>query len=325
MDFTAPDAGVVRTAVDLACRAPSVHNSQPWRWLYNDGRLDLHGDRSRLLASTDPSGRQLMISCGAALGHLRVALTSLRWHPSVELLPEVALPNLVASVRFRRDAEPRSHDFDLVTAIRHRRTDRRPFAPPVQAPGLFDVLRDAAGRHGATLTVLPPDAAPELAAASNASAASRRYDSTYQAELHWWAGHSFPFEGIPANALATELDSSRVSVGRAFPTPGRSDPEASRPVDESTVVMLSTTTDLPTAWARCGEALSAVLLEATALGNATCPLTHLTEVERSREMIRALAPDAGHPQVLVRVGTALDPVPLRETPRRPTAEVLTLG
>ncbi|MFC9788396.1 Acg family FMN-binding oxidoreductase [Rhodococcus sp. NPDC127528] len=325
MDTTAPDAGVVRIAVDLACRAPSVHNSQPWRWLYTDGRLDLHGDRTRLLASTDPSGRQLMISCGAALGHLRVALTSLRWRTSIELLPEAALPNLVAAIRFHRDAEPRSHDFDLVTAIKHRRTDRRPFAPPARAPGLFDALREAADRHGATLTVLPPDAEPELAAASNASAASRKYDSSYQAELHWWAGHSFPFEGIPANALATELDSSRVGVGREFPTPARNGPEPTLPLDAATVLVISTTTDLPTDWARCGEALSAVLLEATALGNATCPLTHLTEVERSREMIRELAPDAGYPQILVRVGTALDPVPLRATPRRPTTEVLRLG
>jgi hypothetical protein len=90
-------------------------------------------------------------------------------------------------------------------------------------------------------------------------------------------------------------------------------------------MVLSTATDLPSDWARCGEAVSAVLLEATVLGNATCPLTHLTETEGSRDLIRKLAPDAGYPQVLVRVGTAPGQDRLGETPRRPSNEVLSLG
>ena len=57
MDPRIPDVNTVRMAVDLACRAPSVHNSQPWQWTYSDGRLDLFSDRSRLLASADPSAR----------------------------------------------------------------------------------------------------------------------------------------------------------------------------------------------------------------------------------------------------------------------------
>ncbi|MFE3289191.1 Acg family FMN-binding oxidoreductase [Rhodococcus sp. NPDC059234] len=325
MDTTVPVANVVRIAVDLACRAPSVHNTQPWRWLYNDGRLDLHGDRTRLLASADPSGRQLFISCGAALHHLQVALLPLRWRAAVELLPEPTLPHLVASVRFRRDAVPRSHDFDLLTAIRHRRTDPRPFAPAVGTPDLFDVLRGAAGRYSATATVLPPEVRPEPAAASGTSSSSRHSESPYQAELNWWAGQSFPFEGIPPDALATGSDDTLVSAGRVLPIRAQAGAEPSRGVDESTVMMLSTATDRPTDWACCGEALSAVLLEATALGNSTCPLTHLTEIEGSREMIRELAPDVGYPQVLVRLGTVPGPVRLSETPRRPSSEVLSLG
>ena len=101
MDAIIPDTDVVRTAVELACRAPSVHNSQPWLWRYDAGRLDLHADPSRLLVAADPRGRQLLISCGAALHHLTVALTALRWHTHITLLPDPAHPDLGKGLRRR--------------------------------------------------------------------------------------------------------------------------------------------------------------------------------------------------------------------------------
>lgn len=324
MDTTIPDANVIRIAVDLACRAPSVHNSQPWYWRYSSGQLDLFADRSRLLPSTDPTGRQLDVSCGAALHHLQVALASLRWRTSIRLFPESALPRFVASVHLHHDAHPQSRDFDLLAAIRHRRTDRRPFAPlPQDEDEILAALHGAAAAHGVTVTVLPPEARATLTVAAESSSAARRYDSAYQAELHWWAGHSRPAEGIPPDALATAGESTSVSVGRAFPPAHRSEASAAA-ADAAVVLMLGTATDTAPDWVRCGQALSAVVLEATSRRVATCPLTHLTEDQRSRDLIAGLAPDAGFPQVLVRIGTATGPRPPHETPRRPATEVLSL-
>ena len=76
---------------------------------------------------------------------------------------------------------------------------------------------------------------------------------------------------------------------------------------------------------RCGEMLSAVLLDATMVGLATCTLTHITEMPASREIVAGLigqSSDAITPQVLVRVGRApsIEDVP-PPTPRRPVNEV----
>lgn len=329
MDATIPDTDVVRTAVDLACRAPSVHNSQPWRWRYDAGRLDLFSDPSRLLIAADPRGRQLLISCGAALHHLTVAMTSLRWRTHVDLLPDRGRPQLVASMRFSRDATPRSHDFDLLAAIRRRRTDRTAFGP-LPAHALLPELFRTAADDGVTVTVLPDSARPTLAAATELSSAVRRYDASYQAELHWWAGHRFETQGIPESALATAAERARVSVGRAFPEPRRQPADtapdaADAPDDGSTVLMLGTPGDGPVDWIRSGRSLSAITLEATVARLATCPLTHLTDVDRSREVIRELAPAAGIPQLLIRVGTPTHPAPMNDTPRRPVAQVLTIA
>ncbi|RZL82451.1 MAG: hypothetical protein EOP32_11495 [Rhodococcus sp. (in: high G+C Gram-positive bacteria)] len=323
VNSTIPDENVVRIAVDLACRAPSVHNSQPWQWRYDDGRLDLYTEPGRLLASADPSGRQLVVSCGAALNHLQTALTALKWSADIQRVPEGPHSGHLATIRFRHDARPQSHDFDLLAAIRHRHSDRRPFGPvSVKTPlprGLNDVVR----RLDVHLTVLGQDARPTLAKATEMTAAARKYDSAYQTELHWWAGHSLPQGGIPADALATADNRDRVDIGRRFPI-GR-DNNATREVDRSTVLVLSTDSDGRGEWLRAGEALSALLLEATVGGLSTCPLTHMIELRQGREIIRELLPDPGVPQALIRVGVTEKKSPPRQTPRRPLDSVFSIG
>ena len=65
MPDTLLDTDILRNAVQLACRAPSLHNSQPWQWIAEGAGLHLYVDRSRILASTDKSGREAHIGCGA--------------------------------------------------------------------------------------------------------------------------------------------------------------------------------------------------------------------------------------------------------------------
>ncbi|MEV0946688.1 hypothetical protein [Rhodococcus sp. NPDC049939] len=322
MNSSIPDENVVRIAVDLACRAPSVHNSQPWQWRYTDGQLDLYTEGRRVLASADPTGRQLVISCGAAIDHLQTAMTALKWSTDIRRVPEGPHSGHLASFRFRHDARPQSHDFDLLAAIRHRHSDRRPFDPISATTPQPASLIEAARHPDVHLTELGQGTRPILAKATELTAASRKYDSAYQAEIHWWSGHSAPNEGIPPSALATADARAGVGIGRRFPD-GRAD-DAPTKVDRSTVLVLSTDSDSRSHWLRVGEALSAVLLESTIAGLATCPLTHMTELSQAREMIRDLLPDHGLPQALIRVGVAEKKSPPGHTPRRPVESVFSV-
>ena len=67
---------VVAKAIRLACRAPSLHNSQPWRWIVGETVVDLFVDHERVVRSADRSAREALISCGAALGHFRIAMAA---------------------------------------------------------------------------------------------------------------------------------------------------------------------------------------------------------------------------------------------------------
>jgi nitroreductase len=314
---------LIADAVHLACRAPSVHNSQPWHFIgERRGVLHLFVDRDRLV-DTDSSGRQALLSCGAVLDHLRVAMAAAGWTTNVDYYPNPNDHTHLASVDFTpmsfvTDAHRRRAD-----AILARRTDRLPFSAPTGWDAFEPLLRHAVGDDLAVLDVLADDARPQLAEASALTEALRLYDSSYHAELAWWTGPFGATDGIPHSSLVSAAESDRVDVGRSFPVTHHRERRVQVDEDRSKLLVLSALDDVRLDILRCGQALSVVLLEATMAGLATCPLTHMTEVEASREIVSALT---GHvlPQVLIRVGAvpALDEI-FPPTPRRPLRDVLT--
>ncbi|KUI32601.1 hypothetical protein [Mycobacterium sp. GA-2829] len=322
MTATRPDIDTISDAVQLACRAPSVHNSQPWRWVADRSGLQLFLDADRLVA-TDHSGREALLSCGAVLHHLRVAMTASGWIAHVERYPNPNDHRHLASIDF----SPMSYVTDghraRAAAIGRRRTDRLPFGAPPDWDALEMLLRSAVDESLAMLDVIADDARPQLAEASQLTESLRLYDSDYHAELNWWTGWLAVSDGIPQSSLVSAAESDRVDIGRHFPvTHGGLERRMSVPEDRSKVLVISAHDDTRRDILDCGETLSRVLLEATLAGMATCTLTHLTELRASRDIISSLV-DRDLPQVLIRVGTApaLDAdAPL--TPRRRLDEVL---
>ena len=324
---TEPGKDVIRNAVTLACRAPSLHNTQPWRWTFDGVELHLFADRTRVVMSTDSTGREVLLSCGAALDHLRVAMAAAGWDTTVERFPDPHDPDHVAALRFAPTSTVTDSQRERADAILARRTDRLPFDTPPEWPSTEARLRLAViPYHVMTDVVLDRDR-PILAEASRHTEQLRSCDPSYQSELDWWTSSFVSADGVPQTSLVSDSEAGRVDVARTFP-PAR--PTERRPdisVDRSKIIVLSTShEDSRRDVLRCGEALSAVLLECTIAGMATCTLTHMTEVAPSRDIIRQLIGQTGSPQLLIRIGIApSDQQQAPATPRRPLAEVLELS
>jgi len=124
MNVHFPDPETIQSIVSLAVRAPSVHNSQPWRWRIGECTMDLYADRDRHLPATDPDERDLLLSCGASLHHALVALAASGWQAKVHRFPDAADPNHLAALEVYRRAAGEL-DIALAAAIPRRRTDRR--------------------------------------------------------------------------------------------------------------------------------------------------------------------------------------------------------
>lgn len=324
MTTTLVDAGIIEDAVGAACRAPSLHNSQPWQWVYSDGQLRLFLDPSRVM-DTDQSAREALIGCGAALDHLQAAMAAARWRSHVDRFPNSDNPNHLASIEFTPIEYLTERDRRRAGTIWERRTDRLPFSAPTDWKSFEPMMSSSVDTGTVHIDIISEDARPRLLDAAQMAESLRLYDSAYHDELRWWTAPFEEEEGIPHSSLVSAAESDRVGVGRVFPVVHRPERRTEVSEDQSLILVLSTDHDDRTDALATGEALSAILLDCTMAGFATCPVTHPTELDDTRDLIRSLMGRDAVPQVLVRVGV----VPLsgkapKPTPRRPLSEVLRL-
>ena len=312
-------AYLVRTAT----RAPSLHNTQPWRFRVGEDAIELYADRRRQLPE-DPDGRELVISCGAALYGLRLAARSLGRRPEVELLPEPAgTRRPLARVRLGAAAPITPEEQKLLAAVPHRHTHRGPFEPGPLPDALLPLLHRDAMAEGATLTVIDDeldgqDLAEIIAAASLRAA----MDPASRAEVARWTRElgSPARDGVPAYAFpptpdeyAGWLPPRDFDLGRGLGRLPAGEPPA--PV----TAVLATSGDGEQDWLRAGQALYRLLLRAASqwvFGNLqTLPL----KVVWVRALIRNQLTLPGWPQMLMQLGRSRTS---HSTARRPPAELI---
>jgi hypothetical protein len=245
------------------------------------------------------------------------------WEATIDRFPNPNNRDHLATLEFRPMEFVTDAHRARAEAIRHRQTDRLPFAAPPQWDSFEPVLRETLAAGVADLDVIPDDSRPLLADASRLTAELRRYDKSYHAELQWWTTHSDSSQGIPQAALVSDSEAERVDVARDFPTGRERERRALIDRDHSKILVLSTYDDSRESALGCGEALSTVLLECTMRSLATCTLTHMIERHASREIVRRLTGRIAEPQLLIRVGTIPQTEsPPTPTPRRPVSEIL---
>ncbi len=321
MDHGLPDDQTIKAAIELALRAPSVHNSQPWRWLVGEHSVHLYADRSVQLPKTDPDGRDLILSCGTVLHHFRVAIAALGWHAHVHRFPNPADPDHIASIELTPHT-PTEQDVALAAAIPRRRTDRRHYSDwPVPA-GHIALMASRTAQESVVL--YRAEAITQLENAIAEAAAQHATDAEYQTELTLWSGRHGSLDGVPA-ANTPIADGAREGSSRAFADPRLAQPDGvSADDDASELLVIGTASDDPMSRLRAGEATSAVLLTATSLGLASCALTEPLEIKETRAAVRSkVLDDSGFPQMVVRIGwasTSADPLPA--SPRHAVAELV---
>ena len=316
-----PDEATILTALALSIRAPSVHNSQPWRWRLGDQTLHLYSDPTRHLAHTDPARRDLLLSCGVTLQHFTVALAALGWQSHIHRLPNPADPEHLASIEISAHSAS-EQDIALAAAIPRRRTDRRWYSSWPVPGGDIALMAARAARSGVMLRRVQSPG--ELSAVIASAVREHIADPGYLEELSTWSGRHGALAGVPARN--TPAPEPRVAIpARVFANPVLQQPHGAEPRDDAgVVVVLGTATDDPLALLRAGEATGVVLLTATALGLSSCPLTEPLEIEATREIVRnKILGGDGFPQMMLRIGWApLNADPLPATPRRPLADMV---
>ena len=314
---------LLRDVVAKAGRAPSILNTQPWRWRIHEDLLELLADRSRQVTAIDPDGRLLTLSCGAALHHARVVLAAAGYEPQVTRLPDPDQPDLLATLRLAGRREVTWEDTYLHRSIRNRRSDRRPFPAIAPVPAETRAALDrAAQAERAWLHHVEPEQVIYLRSAAGLAQRAQAADDTYLRELRAWAHRRRTSgEGIPPDTFVAAVD--RPVPLRDFSLdeeimlhPGFGDDRYAE------YLVLTTAADGPADWLRAGEAASAVWLTATYRDLAVSVLSDVVEVADARELVRSLLHRPGYPQLVLRVGFDMQPTPPKASPRRPWEDTI---
>jgi hypothetical protein len=312
--------------VALAALAPSVHNTQPWRFAWDGAALTVLEDPTRALPVLDPRGRERVLSCGAAIEHAVLAFADLGRHCDVELLPDRAAPDLLARLVPGAPESAGTAEQALVAAIPRRYTDRGVFLPrPVPADAV-ERLRVAAEQAGAWLRTV--ERTEEKVALAVLQAHADEIESSnpeYVEELRRWRTHDRAEEGIPDAAVPPGGVAQRGSdfrlrdfdAGAAPTAQDHAPPAAEHPL----VVIIGTANDDRLDWIRAGMAMGRVLLQATVDDLAASPMTQVVEVERLRARLRQELDLVGMPQVVLRLGYGQGQMTTR---RRPVGDLLTV-
>jgi Nitroreductase family len=318
-------AGQVSYLITTAARAPSVHNTQPWRFKVSQDAIELYADPRRKLR-VDPAGREMLISCGAALFGLRLAARSLGYQPVVELLPDPARLRLLARVTLSAGTPLTETERRMLEAIPHRHTHRGPFAEGPLPDGLLAVLQHDALAEGATLALVEPTITYQQLA-DIVSAVSRRQDldPVARAEVRRWSramgstardgvpAQAFPATAGPAGRQGGRLRQRDFDLGRELGMLTAGGPPA------AATAVLVTPGDGRADWLHAGQALHRLLAHAADRWVFASLYTQPLEAAAIRALIRTRLRLPGAPQMLLQLGRART---ARATARRPPAELM---
>lgn len=315
-------ASCVDGLLAMAARAPSIFNTQPWLFRVTRDTIELHADPSRRIRS-DAGGREMLISCGAALFGLRLAVRSLGYQPVVELLPDPDRVGLLARVRIGVAAPMTAPERTMVNALPHRHTHRGPFAPePLPRGLLIGLQHDAVAERAALALVDRPLAYARLATIVAQATRRQGRDGRARADIAQWVRlpGSAARDGVPASAIAAQagtqpgrLAQRDLDLGRGIGSlpSGGSSPAA-------TAVLL-TSADTRADWIRAGQALHRLLAHAATQWVFASLHSQPLESAPDRALIRSRLGLQGAPQLLLQFGLARA---AQATARRPSADLV---
>ena len=298
---------LIKEAVERASLAPSVHNTQPWHFVVRPDVLELHADSDRQLRALDPTGRQLVISCGCALFNARVGLAADRM-VDVDRLPDATQPDLLARLTVLDEPAPWTPLVRLDPMIEKRHTNRRDFFEENVPPDVIYELTTAAEREEAVLLqIVDPEQKIIAAQLSQEAEAIQNADARDRAELEAWTTTDLHrTDGVPVYAIPhTDERSEPEALVRNFDVAGKGWlPRLKQSSLNHCLMVLGMAESNRLAWLRGGEALQRILLEATRLDCVVSLASQVSEVPSTRDRLRKELDLEFHPLVLMRIGQA---------------------
>jgi nitroreductase len=302
--------------VNYAVLAPSIHNTQPWKFAVSEDRVHVFVDKTRWLRVADADQRELYLSVGCALENLVIAAEHFGFTARVAHMPAPGNEELAAEVRLSAGGKvsvfrparlfkaiPLRHTNHKIYGVKPiPETDLARFTQAVVEEGvMLQVTGDAGTRRRVDELLLEGDA--------------RQFsDATWREELAHWIGQGV-FGSRWLISKTAQLALTHMNLAK-----GLTKTDAELVMGAPVVGVIGTREDGPVEQIQAGQVLERIALTATCLGVRIQPMSQILEVPDLKAQVSKLLPDGLHPQVTFRLGYA-EPE-MEHTPRRPLDDVL---
>ncbi|MCB1532397.1 MAG: nitroreductase [Alphaproteobacteria bacterium] len=321
-----PRTGTLADKLEFCLRyavlAPSAYNSQPWYFTIDGDTLSLYADRRFALPVVDPDDRQLIMSCGAALYALRLAIRYFGYQEYTQLVPNPADENLIARVQMGDVASiPSEEEQALFYAITHRYMNRSAFKNMDVPKEILQTLEEAATKEGAWLHVCKDDERDVVAHFIAEGDQIQMASKNFRRELASWINERryVSGDGYPdyARSFKEMMSSSKPRILRRFETqPGQVVKDDEIAAGCPVLAIIGSEKGGTADRIYAGQAFMRVLLQAQASGLAVSTLNQPCEVPDLRLRLHdEIDHSSARPHYILRIGYA-DPV-INHTPRRP--------
>jgi nitroreductase len=308
--------------VSAAGAAPSMHNTQPWRFEVNGAVVDVLLDEDRTLPAEDPSGRMTRIGLGAAAFNLRVAAAMLGYETTLAIDPDPDRPDIAVRIFLGTRHPSRNSPLGaLYGQLHRRRTYRGPLTTAEVPSTVLDQIGAAARAEGGELRWLDAAERDKLRRILHEADLLELHDEDRLTERGRWVGGKRDGDGIPAAAVGPRP--SRPASVRDL-SAGYDDPARGSAAFETDplIAILTTAVDDEVGWTRAGMALQHSLLIATSYEVVVSFLNQAVEYAALRAEVQELVGHGTRPQMILRAGYPAESA--AETPRRSWHETLDL-
>jgi nitroreductase len=313
--------------LNYAILAPSGHNTQPWSFKLVNDAVELHTDLTRALPIVDPDNRELIISCGAALFHLKIAINYFGYQDVVKIFPTEDKPDLLARIGIGNKKLVSDKEKLLFHAILQRRTNRLPFADRQLDRSFLSELSLAASSPSTQLQIIPDNLRQTIINLIVRGDRLQLANPLFRQELARWirSGNSPHHDGIPiyAQGIDEQFDALTPIISLAIRSfnLGKSQSAQNQKLaaQAPVLVLLTSKHDTPHDWLATGEALAHLLLRAKVDRVWASFFNQPIQISQLRSQLKALFPEHGYPQILLRLGYGRD---IKPTPRRSVGEII---
>lgn len=304
--------------LQYAILAPSKYNTQPWRFRVSDDETQFWLDPACWLTASDPTGRELHISIGAALENFLIAAEHFGCRHEITYFPDADKPEWVASVKLSANGSPAPfrQDKKLFYAIINRHTSRTTYEA-LNIPTMeLNQLKNCCVEEEIDLCLTNDVEKKEKVNGLLVQADARQFaNPAFREEITYW---------MKAGAFdASWLTAKLGRMAAAYLDRDGTPPKSAQNVHKQAPFLgiLCSTTDDRKAQVKIGQVFERIFLTAASLGVQLQPMTQIIEVPQIREELKPLISiENCFPQHIFRLGYGS-----REkshTPRRPLSEVL---